>query len=131
MHRKPSLASHVERAVARLIALRDVHGGAPLPAGAIDTAVESLDRVGERAREARGDEREALVEELLRLDDRLVALAAGELDAARARALRLEAEEELAPFTLRMQPAARTAAIESAYLRLVRESVRLPRIRFD
>ena len=66
--RKPSLTSHIERVVSRLIALRGTEGVAPLSEGAIDEAVQALDRIAEAARKARGDERQALIAELDSID---------------------------------------------------------------
>ena len=129
--RKPSLASHIERVVARLIALRVVDGAAPLPESAIQETVQALDRIAERSRKARGDEREALIAELASMDRRLLDLVARSLDNYTAARLRREAEEELAVVGDRMPPEARGAAIEGAYMRLVRESARLPRVAFE
>jgi hypothetical protein len=129
--RKQSLASHVERVVARLIALRGIEGAAPLPESAIDEVVHALDRISERSRKARGDERRGLIEELASIDQDLVGRVAGLLDDATTQRLRREAEEELASFGERMPPDARVEAMEKAYLRLVREAAGLPRIAFD
>jgi hypothetical protein len=129
--RKPSLASHVERVIARLIALRGAEGAATLPAAAVDEAVAALDRIAGSSRKARGQEREALIGELAAIDRGLLQLAAGSLDEASAARLRREADEELAAFGDRMPPDVRASAAEAAYLRLVRESARLPRVAFE
>jgi hypothetical protein len=129
--RKPKLAAHIERVVARLIAVRGTEGATSLPAGAVDDAVRVLDAVAERSHGARGEARDALVERLTELDARLLRMAVEALDAETAAKLRKEAEEELAPFGQRMPPEARAAALESAFLRLVREAYRLPRISLD
>ena len=129
--RKGSLPAHVERVVGRLIALRGVDGATILPASVVDEAVETLDRLAAAAAGARGEAREALVEQLAALDRMVLGSAAASIDAERAAALRREAESELAPFGQRMTPEARAAALESAYLRLVRDTLRLPRIAFD
>ena len=129
--RKSSLPSHVERVVSRLIALRSVEGAAPLPSWLVDDTVRALDQIRERAHGAKGDQRDALIDELAALDARLVGAAAAALEPSRAAALRREADEELAPFGQRIAPEARAAALEAAYLRLVREGARLPRISFD
>ena len=129
--RKPSLGSHIERVVSRLIALRGTEGVAPLPESAIDLAVQALDRIAEAARKARGDEREALIAELDSIDRGLMRCVAGLLDEPTSRRLRREAEEELAVFGERMPADARATAVELAYLRLVRETARLPRVAFD
>jgi hypothetical protein len=129
--RKPRLTAHIERVVARLIAVRGSEGAVSLPAGAIDEAVGVLDAVAEEARHARGEAREGLIARLTELDARILRLAADSLDAAASERLRKEADEELAPFGQRMPPEARAAAREAAFLRLVRESFRLPRISPD
>lgn len=129
--RKPSLVSHVERVVTRLLALRTIEEAAPLPGEVVDDTVAALDRISGQSKNARGEQREALIEELAALDARLLALVAGSLDAPIAARLRREAEEELAPFGQRISPEARAAAVEAAYLRLVRDAARLPRIRFE
>jgi hypothetical protein len=129
--RKPSLSSHVERVVARLIAMRGIEGAAPLPGSAIEEAVRALDRIADRSRKARGEERERLIAELATIDHGLLQLVAGSLDEATSGRLRREAEEELAAFGERMPPGARAAAVDAAYLRLVRESARLPKVSFD
>jgi len=129
--RKPSLAAHIERVVSRLIALRGTEAVAPLPETAIDEAVQALDRIAEGARKARGDDRQALIAALESIDRELVQLAAARLDEPTSRRLRREAEEELTAFGERMPADARAAAAEMAYLRLVREAARLPRVAFD
>ena len=129
--RTPSLASHVERVVARLIALRSMEGAAPLPGTTIDAAVQALDRISESSRKARGADREGLIAELASIDRALLELVAGSLDKAVADSLHREAEEELVVFGERMPPEARAAAVNAAYMRLVREWARLPRIAFD
>jgi hypothetical protein len=129
--RKPSLASHVDRVVARLIALRGVDGVATIPAAAVDQAVAALDRIAGSSRKARGPEREALIGELASIDRGLLQLVAGSLDEGIAARLRREAGEELAAFGDRMPPEVRASATEAAYLRLVRESARLPRVAFE
>ena len=80
---------------------------------------------------ARGSERDALIAELESIDRNLIQLVAGALDAATSGRLRREAEEELAAFGQRMPPNVYATAVEGAYLRLVRELARLPRIAFD
>lgn len=129
--RKGGLAAHVERVIARLIALRSVEGAAVLPEGMVDDAVATLDRIGATASTARGEAREALVEQLSALDRTLLAAAAESLDGDRRALLQQEAATDLAPFGQRMTAEARAAALESAYLRLVRDALRLPRIAFD
>ena len=128
--RRPSLAAHVERAVARLVAVRTgEHGG--VPASVIDGIVRELDRIAATARGARGCDRTALVDELSALDDLLMRAASDGLSEEASARLRREAEDELAPFGQRIAPDARAAAAAAAYRRLVRETLRLPRLTFD
>jgi hypothetical protein len=129
--RKPSLVAHVERVVARLIAMRGVEGVAPLPEPVIGGAVQALDRIADASRTARGDAREALIAELASLDRDLLDHVVRSLDDGTSTRLRREAVEELAVFGERMPQEARSAAVEGAYLRLVREWTRLPRVVFD
>ena len=72
-----------------------------------------------------------MIDELSALDRALLTAAAEAVDVQRRVTLRQEAESELAPFGQRMSAEARAAAVESAYLRLVRDALRLPRIAFD
>jgi hypothetical protein len=129
--RKPSLAAHVQRVVARLIAMRGIEGGAPLPAGTVERAVQALDRIADASRTARGDARDAMIVELAALDADLLQLVSRSLDETTSKRLRREAEEELAAFGERMPPEARSAAVQGAYLRLVREWTGLPRVAYE
>jgi hypothetical protein len=126
--RKPTLASHVERVVSRLIARRSV--GSPAFERQIEMLLRELDRLAGDARRARGESRGAVVERLARLDDELMQVAAAELDDRAAAAARREAAEELAPFGARMGPDARARALEAAFVREVRESLDLPTISY-
>jgi hypothetical protein len=126
--RRPSLASHVERVVARLASIRASGQLSARFEDAITAAVGELDLLGADARHARGDARARLVGRLEEIDAALVAAAREELDAAAAAALRREAEAELAPFGTRMAPEARARAVDAAFDRLLRESVGLPTI---
>jgi hypothetical protein len=111
--RKPALAGHVERAIARLTASR---------AGA---------RRSPDAKQARGDARARVIERLAALDVDLLAAASGEIDPQQAAALKREAEAELAPFKSRMPPEVRDRAIAAAYRRLVREALGLPVLEYE
>ena len=124
--RKPSLASHVERAIARLAASRA--GGkrsAPFDAR-IDALVRELDLLGADARHARGEARTRVIDRLAALDAALLTDAVGAIDPAAAADLKREAEAELAPFGARMSPDVRAQAIAAAFDRLVREALGLP-----
>jgi hypothetical protein len=128
--RKPGLASHLERVIARLTALRAGQRFSPVCQDQIDGAVRELDRLSADAN-ARGERRAALLGQLEAIDRRLMDAAAGELTPASAEELRREAADELAPFAARMTVEARQAAIAAAFTRLVREAFGIPTIRFE
>ena len=122
--RKPALASHIERVIARLAHARGT--GAPSTAlhHRIDQIIRDLENVAADATRVRGTARTAIVDQLAALDAQLMAAAVAELDSGRATHLRAEADEELAGFGSRM-PA------EAAFTRLVRESAALPTIGYE
>lgn len=129
--RRPSLASHVERAIARLTASR---AGGRRSAGVdacISEMVRELDGLLASARTARGAARAAVVERLAAMDDELSRTVAAELDDDAAAVLRHEAERELAAFGNRLAPEARSRAAQAAYERLAREALALPSLRYD
>ena len=127
--RKEPLASHIERAVQRLLAVR-TNGDEKL-AGAIASTVSALDELVTNARQARGDARAAIIARLAQLDAELMAVARGHVDSARAEALRKEAEVELTPFVARMTAEARQRAVALALDRLLRESLALPTLTYE
>lgn len=127
--RKPSLASHIERAIARLVSLQG--GARPAEfAAEIGRVVRELDALKGQAQQARGDRRKAIVDELERIDRTIVEAAVRGFDAAAASALEREAEAELTPFAARMTADAYAAARQAAYARLLREAAGLPVIRY-
>ena len=124
--RKPPLAAHIERVIARLANIRTKGNPSPGFADAVDSSVRELERLAADARNARGDNRARILERLTELDRALMDAAAREVDAPDAAALRRDAEEELAPFGARMVPDARAQAVTAAFERLLRESLGLP-----
>jgi len=120
-----SLASHLDRAIARLTALR---AGNPPPAldAALDRAVRELDAGRAGAKQSRGPLRAALVERLAALDRELLEVVRRAIDEPRRAALMAEAEAEIAPFASRMPPDAKASAIEAAFQRLLRDAFGLP-----
>jgi hypothetical protein len=129
--RKPSLASHIERVVARLIAVRP-GDGRPLPdVAAIDAAVRELDGLRADARKARGEKRDAITARLVQLDRELLDGSVRSLDPAAAADLRRAAETEIASYLARMSADERASAIERAFRGLVRERAGLPMIAFE
>jgi hypothetical protein len=128
--RKEPLASHIERAVQRLLAVR-TNGRDDALARAIAATVASLDELVTNARQARGDTREAIIARLSELDVGLVSVARAHVDAATADALRKEADADLAPFAARMTPESRRKAEAVAFDRLVREALGLPVVAYE
>ena len=129
--RKPALASHIDRAIARLTTVR---AGARRSAAfdeVIDAAVRELDGMNGLARQARGEARTRIIEALARIDRRVVEASSTAIDAGTASALRREAEAELAPFGSRLAPEARTRAAAAAFERLVRETLGVPVIAYE
>ena len=129
--RKPPLASHIDRVIARLANARGV-GAATTPLHhRIDEVIRELEAVIADATRVRGAARAAIVEQLAELDARLMATAVEHLDAARAGRLRAEAAEELGAFAARMPADARTRATDAAFVRLVREEAALPTLSYE
>jgi hypothetical protein len=128
--RPPGLASHIERVIARLTALRAGDRRWEFDAQ-IAEAVRELDGLVPGARRARGAARAAIVEHLAALDRRLTDAAIAALDAEASAELRIEAERELAAFAERMPTDAHARAVTAAFERLARESASLPSVRYE
>jgi hypothetical protein len=129
--RKPPLAAHIERVIARLATLRSRGDRSPGFDDAVDSSVRELERLAADARNARGDQRARIVHRLSELDRALMDAATREVDAPAAAALRREADAELAPFGSRMAPDARAQAATAAFERLLRESLGIPIVRHE
>ena len=126
-----SLPAHLDRAIARLTALR---AGAKRSAAfdaLLDATVRELDAFRGDAKQARGEQRSNIIARLAALDTALIATARAELPAPTLEELRREADAELAPFGSRMDAAARARAVEAAFERLVRDAAGLPTLAFD
>jgi hypothetical protein len=124
-----SLPAHIDRTIARLTALRAGRGGDVFSVR-LEEAVRELDRLKGSAKQARGESRAAILARLVALDAALLDAARQQMDAATRAQLVSTAEVEIAPFVARMPADARSAAIEAAFIRLVRESAGLPVIAF-
>jgi hypothetical protein len=129
--RKPALAAHIERAVARLTALRAGGQRGARFGERLDAIVRQLDHLAADARTVRGEARADIIDRLRVLDDELVGAAAQEVSPAAAAALRSEAEAELMPFAERMPSAALERARSAAFARLLRESAGLPVLTYE
>jgi len=126
--RKPALASHLERVVARLVGRRTPRSD--VFEGEIERILAALDPLAADARNSRGEARAAIVERLAELDAQLIAAAIADLDPNAAANLEREAEEELAGFGSRISADAKAEATRAAFERLVRESLGLPTVRY-
>ena len=122
---RDSLPAHIDRAIARLTAVR-ASGRSDTFDRQVDDAVRELDRARATAKHARGDARSQVIERLSALDRELLAAADAEIYGARRAALLADARREIAPFAARMAPDARDRAIDAAFARLLREAFGLP-----
>jgi hypothetical protein len=129
--RKPALAAHIERVIARLAHARGTGAATTALHGRVDEIVRELEQVLAHAGRARGDARETIVSRLQALDELLMETAVADVPPDRIRALRQEATEELSAFGARMPPEARERALAAAFQRLVREASRLPTLRYE
>jgi hypothetical protein len=123
---RKSLVSQIESALARLTVLRGSDKAGPLLGAALDVAVRSLDALRADAARARGDAREALLEQMSRLDDQLLDAAVDALDVMTRNQFEKEADVELAPFRARMADQAYLQSRRAAVHRLVRRHFGLP-----
>jgi hypothetical protein len=128
--RKGSLATHVERSVTRLLAVRSEPTDPEFDA-AITRITGELDRLAEGARKVRGEARDEIITRLSELDTELLHSARARSDTRTADALRAEAEAELAGFASRMSAEALARSRELAFERLLRDALNLPVLTFD
>ena len=129
--RRPSLGSHVDRLIARLIAVRGGEGRSPRFHELVSATVRELDLLAPHAKRARGEERARIVARLAELDGGLMAVARQQLDPARTAELRREADAELASFGARLAPDAHRRAAEAAFDRLLRETLGIPVLTYE
>jgi hypothetical protein len=127
---RSSLATHIERGIARLTALRASERAADGLGDVLARVARELDALQPQARTARGHAREALLGELAALDGELMQAALQGLDDQARREALGEAAAELAPFRERMTPQAYERACAAAMTRRVRERFRLPTLTF-
>jgi len=129
--KKPALAAHIERAVARLTSLRAGGNRGDGFGERIDAIVRQLDGLAGDARTVRGEARADIINRLRVLDDEMVEAAADEVDATKKAAIHHEAEGELAPFAQRMPGTALERARAAAFTRLLRDSIGLPVLTYE
>jgi vacuolar-type H+-ATPase subunit H len=123
--KRDSLPAHLDRAIARLTAMR-AGGRSVLFDRRLDEAVRELDLARTAAKQARGDARASIIDRLAALDRELLDAARTEIDDPRRAALLAEAQAEIAPFSARMAADARAKAIDAAFDRLLRDATGLP-----
>lgn len=128
--RKPALVGHVDRVLARLVAVRD-SGQAPDLLAYLETLVREIDDASRNARQARGEARERIVARLEALDREMMSRALASLEPDDAARLRREARAELGPLGDRMDQATRERAVQGAFERLARQFLGLPIIRYE
>ncbi len=129
--KKPALAAHIERAVARLTGHRAGDMRSAPFGDRLDAIVRQLDHMAADARGIRGDGRAALIDRLRSLDDELIAAAREEAGPELTTRLAGEAEAELAPFAARMPVAALADARSRAFDRLLRDAFGLPLLVYE
>jgi hypothetical protein len=129
--RKPALAAHVERAIARLAHARGAGPSATPQLARLERTIRDLESVAAGAARARGEARAAIVARLAEIDSTLIAETVADLTPAESARLRAEANAELLPFGARMPEDARARALDAAFERLVREAAGLPTLRYE
>ena len=123
--RRESLATHVERSLARLVAMRS-SVSLTLPDEILAEVIGELDRLLGMARGARGDARQQIVDRLEALDTRLLAGARAATPEETIAHLKNEAAIDLKPFEERMPREVWIQTLASAVDRAIRERARLP-----
>jgi hypothetical protein len=129
--KRSPLAAHIERALARLTALRGSSQRTAALADELDAIVRRLDALLPEARRARGDRRASITQQLELMDRELLEVATAGLSAGERDELTGEAARELEPFRARMLPDAWAQATTAAFERLVRGHYGLPSLRYD
>jgi hypothetical protein len=128
---RETLPGHVDRVIARLTALRAGRRHSDQFDQLVHRLVRELDAARARARQARGEERTAIIARLEAIDRTLVDAAIAELTDEQRAAIEREAAEEIAPFAARMNAESRDRAARIAFERLARDRVGLPVVSFE
>lgn len=121
-----SLASQIDSALARLTVMRGSDQAGPALGAALESAVRALDALRPDAARARGDARDALLQRVEQIEERLTAAALDALESDQRAAFEREADTELAPFQARMTAEAYAQSRHAAIHRLVRQHFGLP-----
>ena len=123
---RKSLASQIERALARLTVLRGSDKAGSVLGAALDAAVRGLDALQPEAGRARGDARDELMRRVALIEEELATAAVSALDPEERAALEREADAELEPFRERMPEDAYRQSRRQSLQRLVRLHFGLP-----
>lgn len=127
--KRESLPGHLERAIARLTALRSGEDRALDPL--LDAVIRELDGARARAKGLRGQARAELLSRLAELDAGLLAAGRARLDADALAGLARDADEELQAFRGRMTADAYARSRAACIDRLIRDRLRLPILSLD
>jgi hypothetical protein len=125
------LPAHLKRVVLKLSSA--CAGGTLTPQfdTILERAAQELERAEAHEHGLRGQARQGLLHRLLALDHELLQMAHDSLAEEVQSALRVEAEDELAPFRGSMTPDVFARARDAAVGRLVRARLGLPTIAFE
>lgn len=127
-----SLASHVERVVARLTAVASASRvTVPALAAKAHDIAQQVGEVAQQAKGARGEARARIMSRLRELDTELIGEARCHVPSAERVELSRQAEAELTPFRSRMTADAYANALDALLDRLTRERHQLPLVAFD
>ena len=128
---KASLASHIDRVVARITTLRASSQLTRVIDDTLERVARELDQMLGQARAARGGARDALLNQLATLEREVTTAAIDAVDThVRSQAL-ANAQEQLQPFRERMTPEAYDRACTAAVERHIRDHFGLPTITFS
>ena len=127
---RATLATHVERVIARLTARRASEHADHRVNDVLERIARELDQLQPQARTVRGQARDALLAQLHVLDRTLMEAVMNSLEPTAHRAALAEAAAELAPFRERMSAEAYQQACRAAAERRVREHLGLPVLTF-
>jgi hypothetical protein len=126
VRRRESLATHLERSLARLVAMRSGSLPSTVPETVLAEVVDELDRLLATARGARGEARQSILDRLEALDARLLAAAREATSGEAMSALESDAAADLKPFEERMPRDVWNRTLATAVDRAIRERARLP-----
>ncbi len=129
--RHASLPGHLERAIARLTALRAGGRLSPSSDRIVAEAVRELDLARGRAAHSRGETRAALLARLAEIDADVVTAARESAGEAEWQAIEQEARETMASFKQGMTAEAHDRAVAVSARRLLRERFGLPVVAYE